>query len=799
MTPTQRKLPSRRSPIEALPRLAGVPRAAVALVLALAMAALAGCETTTKCGDGFVVVDGACKAVSAAICGEGTAFDLATKTCQLAPDAADSGDAGAEPDDGGGDPDQGGGGTDAQADTGTDAIGGGELIEPDGTCVPACGTRVCGDDGCGGTCGTCPNNQLCTPDGTCVAPPTCNPNCTDKLCGDDGCGGTCGGCGDPKAPICFESKCVAGCVPDCIGKECGEDGCGGTCGACQGEDQCSKIGHCVPKAWTCAPEQFEGADGCHCGCGAKDLDCDLLGQAKLGCGPGEVCDGSGKCTAKVPKGWKCPDFFYDDGLLCHCNCGLLDPDCNNPNNLIADCSAGGCDKAAGVCGACKPICAGNVCGDDGCGGTCGTCADPKLPGCSQGQCVAQCTPSCSGKSCGSDGCGGSCGTCKSGAECSSGSCVAPAGKSCLSHCGYQTVGGCWCDAGCVQRGDCCVDVDHCFCTPSCVGKTCGDNGCGGSCGQCTDAAKPYCDGGACGATCKPNCANKQCGNDGCGGSCGDCDKGTTCSTEQQCVPNAWYCDAHLYATAGPLATCDCGCGAPDPDCYAKGPTTGCPNAATCEADKGTCAAKWCASQGACAKPSWCVGDYAVGDGTRKGVCSPPNPIGYAPGHPCMVDEACGSSLCVAGSCRIHCVVDKDCPSGQACVGDEILQPLTGKPMGVVGFCDSSGTIGKTCAAHKECSGDNLCLALTDPKTLGVMGRCGIPHGGVPEGQSCKEGAECELGLLCVEGQCARACFGGAADCPAKTECKPATLHHGPTASASDDVKVSACSAKAVQQ
>jgi hypothetical protein len=35
-------------------------------------------------------------------------------------------------------------------------------------CVPSCGTRVCGSDGCGGSCGQCGANNSCTPGGSCV-------------------------------------------------------------------------------------------------------------------------------------------------------------------------------------------------------------------------------------------------------------------------------------------------------------------------------------------------------------------------------------------------------------------------------------------------------------------------------------------------------------------------------------------------------------------------------------------------------------------------------------------------------
>jgi hypothetical protein len=57
-------------------------------------------------------------------------------------------------------------------------------------CVPACGGRECGDDGCGGSCGDCPAGSSCGADGRCA----CVPACGGRECGDDGCGGSCGGC-----------------------------------------------------------------------------------------------------------------------------------------------------------------------------------------------------------------------------------------------------------------------------------------------------------------------------------------------------------------------------------------------------------------------------------------------------------------------------------------------------------------------------------------------------------------------------------------------------------------------------
>jgi hypothetical protein len=64
------------------------------------------------------------------------------------------------------------------------------------------------------------------------------------------------------------------------------------------------------------------------------------------------------------------------------------------------------------------------------------------------------------------------------------------------------------------------------CTPDCYGRNCGDDGCSGSCGECVGGAQ--CVDGLCPDTCLPACAGKQCGPDGCGAACGTCDDGFKC-------------------------------------------------------------------------------------------------------------------------------------------------------------------------------------------------------------------------------------------------------------------------------
>jgi hypothetical protein len=94
------------------------------------------------------------------------------------------------------------------------------------------------------------------------------------------------------------------------------------------------------------------------------------------------------------------------------------------------------------------------------------------------------------------------------------------------------------------------------CVPDCTGKSCGDDGCSGTCGtcktgqscisgQCADNLISCSDGTSCpsGKVCisgyctTVDCNGKHCGTDSNGVSCGTCGSGETCSTNQQCVKN----------------------------------------------------------------------------------------------------------------------------------------------------------------------------------------------------------------------------------------------------------------------
>jgi hypothetical protein len=130
-------------------------------------------------------------------------------------------------------------------------------------CVPSCAGRECGDDGCGGSCGSCPiAAPKCGDDGKCTFA-DCVPDCEGKECGYEwNCGTWCGACPE-AAPNCGPTGLcqVEECVPDCKStkyadqldvkdanftknNDCGDDGCSGLCGTCQADQLCV-LGHCA--------------------------------------------------------------------------------------------------------------------------------------------------------------------------------------------------------------------------------------------------------------------------------------------------------------------------------------------------------------------------------------------------------------------------------------------------------------------------------------------------------------------------------------------------------------------------
>ncbi|MBI2898174.1 MAG: hypothetical protein HYY06_31785 [Deltaproteobacteria bacterium] len=470
----------------------------------------------------------------------------------------------------------------------------------------------------------CDEGEVCNAGGRCADAGSDVPDawtCSDDYY-DAGDGCDCGcGARDPDCEV--EGQSLYGCGPD---QTCDADG------ACVSEGEGD-----VPDEWTCADSYWDAGDGCDCNCGAPDPDCDVEGQSLYGCNADQTCGDDGRCHSGAPAGWTCNDGYYDAGDGCDCNCGARDPDCDALGQELYGCSAGetcdwdgscaggeggapdwwtcnaayydasdGCDCN---CGAYDPDCDGGGANVYGCdpGQTCdedGGCAD----GSDGGGAPAEWTCNDSYYDAG-DGCDCGCGArdpdcdddgasvygCDEGQTCGwDGACedaapTVPEGWSCDEE--YYGAGdGCDCgcgawDADCDDEGATIYGCDE--------GQTCGWDG------SCEDAAPTVPQGWSCneayygaGDGCDCGCGARDTDCDDEGATIYGCDAGQTCGWDGSCEdpepegpPGSWTCAESYYdARDG----CDCGCGAYDPDCEVEGQDVyGCEEGQTCGWD-GTC-------------------------------------------------------------------------------------------------------------------------------------------------------------------------------------------------------------------
>ncbi len=300
-------------------------------------------------------------------------------------------------------------------------------------CTPDCQGKDCGPDGCGGWCGDCGAGEWCGVTGTCEQVATCPAGevlkCGDTVEGQAGEGvnthttypctkyefpapepaykftaetdtqiilelapeagkllymmvskGACAAEAcfvsgveylsfpvsegveyfilleqDPGPPIPYSLtlKCQSECVPDCDGRECGDDGCFSTCGDCAEQFGCVE-GMCELNDG-CWGWRLPGCNGCKCQecvCEKDSWCCDMDWD--------ELC--ANRCLTEC--GGCFPPDYCGDG-----KCNDADEDCTS---CSADCTC----EPPGVClhgSCCMPDCEGKLCGDDGCGGSCGDC------------------------------------------------------------------------------------------------------------------------------------------------------------------------------------------------------------------------------------------------------------------------------------------------------------------------------------------------------------------------------------------------------------------------------------------
>ncbi len=442
-----------------------------------------------------------------------------------------------------------------------------DSISPD--CMPACGGRNCGPDGCGGSCGQCtPFIEQCSDAGMCE-PFGCK---SSKDC--------------PGSLVCDEDlgECVI-CVSDLDcpdGQTCGADsGCHSPV-ACQSDKECKSVDMvCDAAAGFCVEclklEHCDNGMICQEGfcldavCTTEDVKCD--GDVVLACPEGTAWKVSTVCEA---------DQFCQDGTCLNCACEAASIWCDGEVYKVCsddcrtlqyeeDCLANDQHCFAGACidTVCPPeelFCVDDdtaaACADDGMSFNEADC--PSGNYCEDGGCEPwACEPDshyCNGAvavTCNSQGSGP-----VKEVECDALELVCVGGECVELECEPDSV---WCLgieelATCAEDGlsyeseQC--DAEHSCLDGACLPWTCtpGTPMCDGTVAtQCDDSGLgPVVGGEDCGTEekvclngdcqdCEPACDGLECGDDGCGGLCGECMPGQVC-IDGKCPPDGIECD-----------------------------------------------------------------------------------------------------------------------------------------------------------------------------------------------------------------------------------------------------------------
>ncbi|MBM4370529.1 MAG: hypothetical protein FJ098_02695, partial [Deltaproteobacteria bacterium] len=283
------------------------------------------------------------------------------------------------------------------------------------------------------------------------------------------------------------------------------------------------------------------------------------------------------------------------------------------------------------------------------------------------------------------------------------------------------------------------DADACVPLCEAEGRECGDDGCGGSCGDCGEGFV---------------CVDFLCLESGapgtpCGGD-GDCDDGpcigpdggrfcsATCDGEGDC-PEGWLC-------------------VPQPDEAGTICVPACPDAPTCDELEALCGFP----EDGCGTYLWCgdCGEFELCNKDFVCVCA----FLSCGGACCAQGETCK-----AGACTSPC--DPPCGPCEDCVGTA-CQPKTCTPSCGPGFhcdcgaCLPGGKPGDPCSVSSpcmdglECVG-GVCCGTTDATCDGIDDDCdGFTDEDYVPDASCGQGP-------CLEGNTPSSCAGGV-----ETPCKP---------------------------
>lgn len=141
---------------------------------------------------------------------------------------------------------------------------------------------------------------------------------------------------------------------------------------------------------------------------------------------------------------------------------------------------------------------------------------------------SSCTSQCTGRQCGDNGCGGSCGSCSTTNNCkipicNSGSCE---------------------ESNKVDGTNCTINSGLNVLSPFLSFFKFFNINLG-----ILGMSEGICSNGTCVANCLPNCTGKQCGNDGCGGNCGNCNRNERCINETCTINQTTICEQSNYTMA----------------------------------------------------------------------------------------------------------------------------------------------------------------------------------------------------------------------------------------------------------
>jgi hypothetical protein len=219
-----------------------------------------------------------------------------------------------------------------------------------------------------------------------------------------------------------------------------------------------------------------------------------------------------------------------------------------------------------------------------------------------------------------------------------------------------------------------------------------------------------CQNGSCTSSCTPNCSGKECGDNGCGGSCGDCSGSNETCQGGQCV-----CAPGFKECNGACIPNDQCCGACPGDKLCDGGECVCPADAPNE-----CPGNVCLFGGQCCETAECPASQTCINGVC--VC----PIG---------DITCGAQCCDAAENEI-CVAENftcqggGCPPTNFCNATEIffcaLDPDN--------FCACATTTGMV--AQNACVDFNATQAPEDCTPCGTSADCGAGEACIPGGDFC---------------------------------------------------------------